>query len=486
MNRIERNARELARALALCCLCLAASGTYPARAAAGDTASVPATGTVQGAIESAGTAAAPAAAAAPAPSSTTDTVAAAEPSDAAAGADQESPAAADAPPAEADTAAAQAAAAEEVAAAPSPATERHLEAVRAIEDEGGAYAPELPQHLLGLGLAYQQQGLHAQAVETLNRAAHVSRVNEGLYNAADIPILEHLIESYAALGDWEQVDNRYQQVFRIHHRNYGERDARLLPALQKLSSWHLRAYIDDTGGEPLNHLLTARNLFDSSMQIIQENYGPADARIADTLRQRALVDYYLASYAPPPEEGFGFGTESMEPAATPTYVVNSFVAGREALRRVVELRQQDGKSTGLERSRALAELADWHQLFSRRQTALRIYQEAWTLGAQAGEASPQILATVFGQPRALPVLPAELDAAAPAPSTDPAWITVRFAVSETGRAEGLEVIESSPPAADKYVSRLRKRVLGTAFRPRFDAGQPVATSNVSYRYTYTP
>ncbi len=211
-----------------------------------------------------------------------------------------------------------------------------------------------------------------------------------------------------------------------------------------------------------------------------------DARIAATLRQRALVDYYLASYAPPAQEDFSFGAETAEQPAAQVYVANSFVSGREALRRVVELRQQDGNSTELERSRALAELADWHQLFNRRQTALRIYQEAWTLGAQAGETSPRILASVFGQPLALPVLPAELDAAAPATAAGPAWITIRFAVNEAGRAQDVEVIESSPPAADKHVSRLRKRLLGTAFRPRFDAGQPVATSDVAYRYTYTP
>ncbi|MBK9468109.1 MAG: hypothetical protein IPO20_09170 [Gammaproteobacteria bacterium] len=59
-------------------------------------------------------------------------------------------------------------------------------------------------------------------------------------------------------------------------------------------------------------------------------------------------------------------------------------------------------------------------------------------------------------------------------------------MNEAGRAQDVEVIESSPPAADKHVSRLRKRLLGTAFRPRFDAGQPVATADVAYRYTYTP
>ncbi|MBK9468107.1 MAG: hypothetical protein IPO20_09160 [Gammaproteobacteria bacterium] len=40
MNRIDRNARELVRAMAICGLCLAASGADPARAAAQDIAPV--------------------------------------------------------------------------------------------------------------------------------------------------------------------------------------------------------------------------------------------------------------------------------------------------------------------------------------------------------------------------------------------------------------------------------------------------------------
>ena len=64
------------------------------------------------------------------------------------------------------------------------------------------------------------------------------------------------------------------------------------------------------------------------------------------------------------------------------------------------------------------------------------------------------------------MLPAELDAAAPAAAAGPAWITIRFAVNESGRAQDVEVLESSPPAADKHIARLRKRLLGTAFHVR--------------------
>lgn len=363
--------------------------------------------------------------------------------------------------------------------------QRYMESVSELEAEGGAWAPALQQELFGLGLAYQRDGRHAEAVTTLNRAEHLTRINEGLYSSSDLPILERLIESHAALGDWEKVQNRYRQVFLIHQRNYGENDERLLPVLYRLSAWHIRAYLDAIGGEPAQHLLTARNFYDSAITIIETNSGTQDRRIADTLRRRALIDYYVASSMPVIHESFGFGAEPADEAAIQARIANSFAAGRDALRRVVDLRDADVQSNELERSEALAELADWHQLFARRQSALRLYQQAWAQGERSGGEAAQVRDAVFGRPLPLPQLPADFDSV-PGSRADTAWIKIRFVVNENGRATDVQVVESSPPATDRNISRLRKRVLSTAFRPRFESGQPVATTNVDYLYSYTP
>ena len=184
-------------------------------------------------------------------------------------------------------------------------------------------------------------------------------------------------------------------------------------------------------------------------------------------------------------ESFGFGAEPADEAAIQARIANSFAAGRDALRRVVDLRDADVQSNELERSEALAELADWHQLFARRQSALRLYQQAWAQGERSGSEAAQVRDTVFGRPLPLPQLPADFDSV-PGSRADTAWIKIRFVVNENGRATDVQVVESSPPATDRNISRLRKRVLSTAFRPRFESGQPVATANVDYLYSYTP
>lgn len=367
------------------------------------------------------------------------------------------------------------------------AVEHYLDSVHELEAHDGAWAPALQQELFGLGVAYQKEGRHADATSVLARAEHLTRINEGLYSTADVPVLERLIESHAALGEWDKVSNRYRQMFRIYQHNYGDHDRRLLPVLNRLSAWHLRAYLDAVGGNPVEHLLNARAFYDSAISIIETESGTQDARIASMLRQRALVDYYVAGHAPVVRESFGFRDESADEMALQAHIAKSFAAGRAALRRAALVRHADASEDELSCTEALAELADWHQLFSRRQHAIQLYQEAWTHGNQASDGSDaqRIHAAVFGKPLALPLIPEELDSMTPQPS-NPAWIRVRFDVSDSGRASAMEVLESSPPASDRDIARLRKRLLSTPFRPRFENGQPVTTQGVDYRYTYTP
>jgi tetratricopeptide (TPR) repeat protein len=402
--------------------------------------------------------------------------------------------------------------------APTPGQQRFLDAVQSLEAEGGAYDAGLAEQLLGLGASYQAAGRHTEAAGALSRAAHIVRVNEGLYSISDLPILERLIESYSALGEWDGVGSSYQQMFQIHRRNYGDNDVRMLPALQRLSAWHLSAYLADVGENPINHLEAARNLYESSLGILRGAPAGPNRRLEETLRESAIVDYYLASYLPADGGGTSFsaGPSSREQAG-PAYALMGFTSGRDALARVVELRKQDPSSSPLMRGQAVAELGDWHQLFNRRQTALDIYKEAWTQAA--ADSSNAAVNQIFGQPIALPVLPeglATLADAGVAPGGKETLITVAFAVSERGLVEDIRIVEPQPSAsitppektetadtkaaaqadadtqtpeqkaATLQVEKLRKRLRATRFRPRFEAGLPMPTTDVTYSYRYSP
>lgn len=416
---------------------------------------------------------------------------------------------------------------------PTPEQQRYLDAVQSVEAQGGAYDAALSEQLLGLGAAYQAAGRHEEAAEALSRAAHIVRVNEGLYSTSDLPILERLIESYSALGEWDGVGTSYQQMFQIHRRNYGDTDERMLPALQRLSTWHLSAYLGNVGEDPINHLEAARNLYDSSLGILQTR--TTDPRLPEALREKAIVDYYLASYVPTNGGGVSFsaGPSNVQQQAGPAYALMGFTAGREALEKVVQLRTEDTAANPLIRAQASAELGDWHQLFNRRQTALDIYKQAWAIAA--ADTTNTAVNQIFGHPIALPVLPQGLatiaDAGVAAAPGRETVITVTFAVNERGLVEdirildtqasipaatpasaetptaGTSVADATPQSGDAAASgkapgpatetpeqkaaaqqaeKLKKRLRATRFRPRFEAGLPVPTPDITYSYRYLP
>ena len=363
-----------------------------------------------------------------------------------------------------------------------------------LEADGGAYNPALSEVLTRLGITYKEYGRYDEALENLQRAAHITRVNEGLYSSAGIPILEELITLHASLGQWEDVGARYQQMYRIHERNIGQDTEDMLPALENLSDWHMRAFHQGAGGEPINHLLSARSLYASATQLITASPLYNDDKLAHALRKEALVNYYLASYIPVNDGGsFTFSMNTGDAASMTTQenlVMSGYMQGRRALEQVVELRTSNPESTLQERVDALTELGDWHLLFSRRTTAIGYYKMAWQEVESAREAGLDAPGPLYEKPRALPILPAEIDDAITdtMPPEKTGYVMVQFSIGETGRANDFEVLEALPAqtevGTELQVDKLLSRLRSTRFRPRFDNGEPVVTDNVVYKYTY--
>ena len=260
-------------------------------------------------------------------------------------------------------------------------------------------------------------------------------------------------------------------------------------SLQKLSAFHLLAWQEGLGEEPFNHLLTARNLYDSSLTILGGCCEATDPRLIDTLRERTIVDYYLASSPPPNKEDFSFhagpssGMNAMNDPAM--YMINGFNSGRDALERVVQLRRQTPNVDPLDTGEAIAELGDWHLLFGRRQTALGLYHEALAAATTQTLPADRATQTLFGHPLELPVQPDSFAKAAPLPASE-AYIQVAFTVDERGRASDMRVVEAVPAPSDSQVGKLRRRLYSTNFRPRYESAQPVVTTDVKFRYRYAP
>ena len=117
----------------------------------------------------------------------------------------------------------------------------YARAIAATESEDGAYAAELSELLLGLALELQSQGRHRQAIAVFRRGIHLARVNEGLYCAQQIPLLQGEIASNLAIQDYTMADERQNYLYRVQTRSLEAGDA-LTAALMQQAQWQYDAY----------------------------------------------------------------------------------------------------------------------------------------------------------------------------------------------------------------------------------------------------
>ncbi|WP_439133985.1 hypothetical protein [Pseudomaricurvus sp.] len=367
----------------------------------------------------------------------------------------------------------------------------YLDAIAEIENTYGPYDRNLSQHLMGLGVNYQNRGRHVEAVDIFRRAMHVSRISDGLYSLSQIPMLEHLIESGVASGDWESANESHQYLYWLYKRNFGENDPRMLPAITKLSNWHLNAYALDGGSGLFEHLINAHNLYNMAISIISRAYGEYDLRLVGALKGLTVSNYYLATYqtSAAQRDAFqtGFSTSRSqidEKARLDQYILNSYSSGKAAISRIRDVYASNPQIPEDAEVVAQIQLADWNLLFNRWHTAMDLYQSAY----DALVASPDGKALAdeyFSRPVALPDMPLLKSNLDTTEETGNEYVLVSFDVTRNGHARNVEILESYPEDNTRNRSQVRKALKQTKFRPRFADGTPTDTQHLTHRYVFS-
>lgn len=366
-----------------------------------------------------------------------------------------------------------------------------LDAIADLENHYGPYHSHLPQHLMGLGVNYQNRGQHAEAEEIFRRAMHVSRISEGLYSLTQIPMLERLIETTVAQGDWADANDSHRYLYWLYQRNYGENDPRMLPAILKLAHWHLHAHSADDGNRRFEHLVNAHNLYLLAVDLISTSFGSNDLRVVEALKGLTVTNYYLATHQPSAgtqiEFQTGFGNTRAaaadEQARQDQYILKSYSSGRNAIARMYEvLTTNPDAPPGAEIS-AQIQLADWNLMFNRWQSALDQYLAAYRSMAATSEGRAKA-DEFFSRPVALPDLPL-MKSAGGASSDDAEYVVVSFDVATNGSTHNIRILESHPEDDTRNRAQVRRALKQAKFRPRFADGAPTITEQVTHRYVFT-
>jgi len=368
-------------------------------------------------------------------------------------------------------------------AGPLLAEEQHDNAIALLESEYGAYSPALPERLLSLGLALQQEGRHGEAASVFKRGTHLARVSSGLYSTEQLPLLESEIRSLHALADYRTVDERQRYLYRVQERALKDPGQRAAALLQQ-ADWQRQAYLLRLDEEPAQRLLYMWELNRLALNDILEAEGDTSIKLLQPLTGMLQAQYLIADLQWQDGPGFSASQSFHEQTSRPgagSYRKDNYNKGLAVLKAIYDLERIHSESDPAAPARALTLLGDWMLWHGERDEAVAVYREA--LGELAGSADAQpVAAELFAEPVALPAVTG-LDAHAPLPSVDGGDILLEFAVTADGKVARLSRVDDSNEA-NGFANRLMRKLRKTPFRPRFDleTGEPVDTENLIVAY----
>lgn len=380
-------------------------------------------------------------------------------------------------------------------------------AIEQAENELGAYNFAVVEPAIGLGLDLQKNNLHAEAVEALERALHVNRVNKGLHHLDHVPIVDLLVHSHLQLGDWESAAQQHRLRFWIHRRELQSTNSaidgpslnRFVDASIHFANWQSKSHLFETGNFPLHQLREAQYALSDARQLLQARNRASDDRYFKVLNAAAVNSYnivvYLSNNEVDPVSGSYAGDQDISDYLLRQNIINeNYHAGTESLTEVVALTAN--AAPGVRHAMAKLNYANWQLLFNRPQTAKKEYANAFAAFIESGLdrqavntrlAEPERISTFSLDPlvsqtsfATMKTVGNEQRQEAP---VEQAYALAIFDVTRTGEVRNVE-IKSWPKDNRRIRREARGRLAFSKFRPALIDGKPVAKKDMQIRYVF--
>lgn len=371
----------------------------------------------------------------------------------------------------------------------------YSETVGFLEETGGAWESGLVEQLASIAKLEQQQGNHIGAIEAFDRALHINRISSGLHTLAQIPLVEEMISSYLALGDWQQVDLMNNYLFFVQHKAFGTNDPRIIPALERLADWNMQAFNIGYGESLGVRLSSVQILLRAAVGMVGTHFGRGDERFERYLRNLALSGYQASRYPDYAVEvdnpQFRTKQELLRDQlnAGGSVFPQGFSIGVAALLELVDYYEKSSSSV-YSTAEVIAHLGDWHLIFDRRRSAEGHYRRAWDMLA-AEENGEELIQKLFGQVVPLPTFlhePRNLElktgVSLSRESLKYDYADISLDVIETGSTRNVQLLTEGTEENTEMLLRLRREVRASKFRPLIEEGGIVRSDGHKFRYRY--
>ena len=241
----------------------------------------------------------------------------------------------------------------------------------------GAYDPRQQETLWNEAIYLQSSGQHSEAIEKLKRAAHLSRINDGLNAKSQLPYLRAEIVSHRALEQLAMADERQAYLSRIESTTIPSGPEKV-EALLAQAEWHQYALLQniDEEEETTARMGKAWNFYRRALNESIATYGEESEALIPALEGMVRAQYLLAGH-----RGIGAAMPGkMDRDAT------NYAAGKATFKRglsvLVAMQQLNRDSLGVSReiqAEDLLRMGDWAWWTGNRMNAISFYQDALSL-----------------------------------------------------------------------------------------------------------
>jgi len=170
----------------------------------------------------------------------------------------------------------------------------YQEHISNLQSEFGPYDERLIEPLENLTRALLAVESYTEALNALEQQLQIYRVNDGLYTARQIPVIESRLEVHAATGEWPKVSDTLEYLSWVYERDSSLPVDQQLSGLKKLGGWHLTAVAQDERAREAFHLLQLGRMEEKAADLAERYYGEDSEALVPFIYDQALADTYIA------------------------------------------------------------------------------------------------------------------------------------------------------------------------------------------------
>jgi len=243
----------------------------------------------------------------------------------------------------------------------------YREQLQTLELELGHYSYQLIEPLQQLANAQINANRFSDAEAIFDRAAHITRIEDGLYTPLQYPFLQQEIEMQMARGDWDEVNEHVEHYAWLIGEKFQGVASDRLSRMRWMAAVHGRGSEEDKKDNTARHLIRSTSLNELAVQYAQLNRIARDTNYAELLLELA--------------NAYGEEVAAIRDGGSTSYRLRIIVPGLDILedkKEAVEKRYLIGLEKLEMRRDLLAELAaDDHSMLAEAELVLARWHESF-------------------------------------------------------------------------------------------------------------